>query len=200
MVEASLWRALDRVDRKTGHYSCRTTGYRVLNCPIKRHYLWFCQKMFPSLTFGSHPTTTFQGSSKTLALNQIFSFENLLHEIAHYCIASPARREVDNYGLGGALDMSGSEILLSYDLAEQEEEMASLLGICFMIDIGLSPDSTLYLQGWGSVTFDSLRIRCRIAQLKGLGLLSDDGSAVHWGRLSEYSWIDQEEEYRETMY
>jgi hypothetical protein len=65
----------------------------------------------------------------------------LIHEVAHFQLASPARRRVVDFGLGAGPDTgeraSADAAMCVFGLArETEEAMASLLGVLWEVELG----------------------------------------------------------------
>lgn len=59
-------------------------------------------------------------------------WSNVLHDIAHWLVADPARRKLPDFGLGNAPDSyTDSEPVVSEKQGDAEERQASLLGICY---------------------------------------------------------------------
>ena len=64
---------------------------------------------------------------------------NLIHEIAHWVVAPPERRELPDFGLGAIGFRNG---------AGDEESLASMLGILIERSLGLAWDDTWVLHEW----------------------------------------------------
>ena len=107
----------------------------------------------------------------------------LLHEIAHWQIAPPERRCLPDFGLGagpetGLKDQADAARNVDNRIKEQEEDLASLLGILWEVEVGGPALIAFCEQNWlelhdrpGTAThfisvFSSLRTR---------GLINDDG-------------------------
>ena len=78
---------------------------------------------------------------------------NLLHEVAHYQIASPQRRHKEGYGLG--LEPEGlyeryTPLLVSDFRAAYEESMASVLGLLWADELGYDWADEASSHGWGN--------------------------------------------------
>jgi hypothetical protein len=77
----------------------------------------------------------------------------LLHEVAHYQLAAPARRGLVDFGLGPGPETGNRERAMRaqslFGLArEREESMASLLGILWEAELGHPALASLLDQNW----------------------------------------------------
>jgi hypothetical protein len=77
----------------------------------------------------------------------------LLHEIAHWQICPPARRDLPDFGLGAGPETGRkdeADLARATDLAlqEREEAMASLLGILWEAEMGLPAIAAFTEQNW----------------------------------------------------
>ena len=77
----------------------------------------------------------------------------LLHEVAHYQLASPARRALPDFGLGagpetGRIEIADAARRLDWLARETEEQMASLLGILWEIELGQPGILAFQEQNW----------------------------------------------------
>jgi hypothetical protein len=106
----------------------------------------------------------------------------LLHEVAHYQLASPERRDLPDFGLGagpetGRIATADAALRLDGLARESEEQMASLLGILWEIELGQPGIEAFQEQNW----------------LEGAGRPgAADFFAATLGRLRDYQLIDQE--------
>ncbi|MGB8841127.1 MAG: hypothetical protein WCC64_08630, partial [Aliidongia sp.] len=104
------------------------------------------------------------------------------HEVAHYQLASPERRDLPDFGLGagpetGRIATADAALRLDGLAREYEEQMASLLGILWEIELGQPGIEAFQEQNW----------------LEGAGRPgAADFFAATLGRLSDYQLIDQE--------
>lgn len=75
---------------------------------------------------------------------------DLLHEVAHFQIASQSRRFKPGYGLGPEPEATNldADQLVSNETADNEESLASLLGILWQRHFGSDWGHTLTLHGW----------------------------------------------------
>lgn len=76
---------------------------------------------------------------------------NLVHDIAHYLVASDERRRMPEFGLGESPDTMSYRYLSSYidlEKANLEEEMASMLGILIEKEIGSDWKETWHFHNW----------------------------------------------------
>ena len=77
----------------------------------------------------------------------------LLHEAAHFQLASPERRQRIDFGLGpgpetGARALAGHATTLHGLAREREEAMASLLGILWEVELGHPALASFLDQNW----------------------------------------------------
>ncbi len=94
---------------------------------------------------------------------------NLIHEIAHFQIAAPDRRNTPNYGLGPGPNDRGVGCETTASTPVDEEVLASLLGIMWEVRLGFAFAKSLELHGWGRFGHDDLPSRTR--ELEDLGLV-----------------------------
>ncbi len=77
----------------------------------------------------------------------------LLHEVAHFQLAAPARRSVIDFGLGAGPDtgerIAAERAAVLFGVArEREEAMASLLGILWEVAVGQPALASFLDQNW----------------------------------------------------
>jgi hypothetical protein len=77
----------------------------------------------------------------------------ILHEVAHYLLAPPARRGLPDFGLGpgpDTRDRAGAERAVTLPVLEREtdEAMASLLGILWEAELGQPALASFLDQNW----------------------------------------------------
>ena len=77
----------------------------------------------------------------------------LIHEVAHWQIAPPARRALPDFGLGagpetGKIDEADAACCVGIDVKEQEELLASLLGILWEAALGHPAIRSFVEQNW----------------------------------------------------
>jgi len=107
----------------------------------------------------------------------------LLHEVAHYQLAAPARRRVVDFGLGagpetGARAAAERAAVLFGVAREREEAMASLLGILWEVTLGHPALASFLDQNWleGAGSPGAARHFTRIlAALQQQGFAAPDG-------------------------
>jgi hypothetical protein len=107
----------------------------------------------------------------------------LLHEIAHFQLAAPARRHIIDFGLGAGPetgDRAGADraACLFGVAREREEAMASLLGILWEIELGQPALASLLDQNWlegAGGAAASRHFETILAALHGGGFIDDDG-------------------------
>lgn len=100
-------------------------------------------------------------NGKTIALLNRYdvtrSDSDILHDVAHYLIASKRRRKCPEFGLGSSPDIGPprADLLINHNSAQYEEEEASLLGILMLKALRLKYLDTFHAHLW-TVTDDSL--------------------------------------------
>jgi hypothetical protein len=107
----------------------------------------------------------------------------LLHEVAHYQLASPERRPLIEFGLGpgpDTRDVPGAEraALLSGVERDREEALASLLGILWEVQLGHPALASFLDQNWLESAGDDRAARHFTEVLLSLqheGLVDDKG-------------------------
>jgi hypothetical protein len=116
----------------------------------------------------------------------------LLHEVAHYQLASPARRRLADFGLGagpetGAVAIADAARCLDWLARETEEQMASLLGILWEVELSQPGILAFQEQNWlegagrpGAAEF----LRATLARLQEWGLIDEDGRPLRTLRIS----------------
>jgi hypothetical protein len=116
----------------------------------------------------------------------------LIHEVAHYQIAAPARRFLPDFGLGAGPETGLIEIAEAARAAdaltrETEEAMASLLGILWEVELGQPAILAFQEQNWlegagrpGTAEF----FRATLGRLADLGLVDVDGRPTDTVRIA----------------
>lgn len=88
-----------------------------------------------------------------LTLKDSIKSYNLLHEIAHNQVASPRRRRKPEYGLGQSPEsFLRANFELKFESCEEEERLASILGILWERKLGHNFYSTLRSHCWLEVS------------------------------------------------
>jgi hypothetical protein len=107
----------------------------------------------------------------------------LLHEVAHYQLASPERRALPDFGLGagpetGEIAVAEAARRLDGLARESEEQMASLLGILWEIELGQPGILAFQEQNWlegagrpGAAAF----LDATLQRLRDYGVIDADG-------------------------
>jgi hypothetical protein len=107
----------------------------------------------------------------------------LLHEIAHFQIAAPARRKRADFGLGpgpetGDRRTAERQSILHGLAREREEAMASLLGILWEVELGQPALASFLDQNWlegAGRAGAALHFRSILARLRGGGFVTAAG-------------------------
>lgn len=82
------------------------------------------------------------------ALSTENTIANLFHEISHYVIAPKCRRALVAFGLGDEPWGCRAPMTVGRSKAHQEEEQASVLGICYERALGLDWWKTALDHNW----------------------------------------------------
>lgn len=110
----------------------------------------------------------------------------LLHEVAHYQLASPARRRLPDFGLGagpetGCVAAADAVRRIGDAARETEEQMASLLGILWEVELGQPGIRAFQEQNWlegagrqGAADFFTATLR----RLGDAGLIDGEGHPI----------------------
>lgn len=116
----------------------------------------------------------------------------LVHEVAHYQIAAPARRFLPDFGLGagpetGRIAIADAARAADAETREVEEAMASLLGILWEVELGQPAILAFQEQNWlegagraGTAEF----FRSTLGRLSTIGLIDADGRPTYAVRIS----------------
>jgi hypothetical protein len=116
----------------------------------------------------------------------------LIHEVAHYQLASPARRFLPDFGLGagpetGRVTEADGARRLDDAAREIEEQLASLLGVLWEIELGQPGIGAFQEQNWlegaGRPSAAQFLIE-RLDQLIALGLADEDGRPLTTVRIA----------------
>jgi len=116
----------------------------------------------------------------------------LIHEVAHYQLASPTRRFLPDFGLGagpetGRIAEADRARRLGDEARELEEQLASLLGILWELTLGqpgiLAFQEQNWLEGAGRPSAAAFLID-RLAILTEMGLIDQDGNPALAVRIS----------------
>jgi len=105
----------------------------------------------------------------------------LLHELAHWQLAPPARRRLVDFGLGPGPETGDVESALRVQCVfglerEREEAMASLLGILWEVELGHPALASFLDQNWLEGALDPARLPRAAAHFTSvLGMLRDVG-------------------------
>ncbi|MEI9986973.1 MAG: hypothetical protein WDN69_29715 [Aliidongia sp.] len=116
----------------------------------------------------------------------------LVHEVAHYQLASPARRALPDFGLGagpetGRIEIAEAARRVEWLARETEEQMASLLGILWEIELGQPGILAFQEQNWleGAGRPGTAGFFCATLQrLQDHGLVDEDGRPRYSLRIS----------------
>ena len=97
---------------------------------------------------------TFAYNGKTIALNEtkgsLRTDANIIHDIAHYAVASIERRKLPEFGLGTSPDRPRfrAKLVIDRSDAQHEEELASALGIYWEREFGMDWEHTYNDHCW----------------------------------------------------
>jgi len=100
------------------------------------------------LNWGRNPDDSFQYDKIDIACEGQDA-SNILHDIAHYVLASKEERAMEDFGLGDGPDSGESmKRKLSMRKCDKLEEQASVLGIFWEKSLNLNHDSTYVYHDW----------------------------------------------------
>ncbi len=130
------------------------------------------------------PSSYFSWDGSVLAVDTDISV--VLHDIAHWQLASPSRRRLPDFGLGASPETGYSFIAnkmrcIDNNLIELEECCASLLGIAWEVYFGLNAKESLVEQNWLELAereFTSDLFISTFWMLKEKGLIDSFGKPV----------------------
>ena len=117
----------------------------------------------------------------------------LIHEVAHFQLASPARRRLPDFGLGagpetGRIAEADRARCLGDAAREAEEQMASLLGVLWEVELGQPGIDAFQEQNWlegagraGTADF----FRATLERLGRIGLIDDAGRPTYTVRICD---------------
>lgn len=114
----------------------------------------------------------------------------LLHEIAHFQLAAPARRYIIDFGLGAGPETgdraAADDAACVFGLErEREEAMASLLGILWEVELGQPALASFLDQNWfegAGSTAAANHFETVLAALRAGGFIDDDGRPTRYCR------------------
>lgn len=110
----------------------------------------------------------------------------LIHEVAHWLVAPPARRSLIDFGLGagpesGRVEEANSAIAVGKEEQIREEALASLLGILWEVELGqpaiLAFLEQNWLEGWERPSCAE-NLADNVEALFQVGLISADGRPI----------------------
>lgn len=88
---------------------------------------------------------------KAIYLENLYDYSHLIHEIAHWLVASKKRRKLPEFGLGdpNGFGITGDNLLiLTFKKAQAEEERASAIGILAEKFLGFDWKRTYVYHNW----------------------------------------------------
>lgn len=107
------------------------------------------KKIGVTLNWKRKPSDSFQWDGTDIACKEQDA-SNIIHDIAHWIICTPARRKVEDFGLGPGPDSGESctTMVLTGKANSDEEEKASALGIWFEKQLNLDWKATADWHSW----------------------------------------------------
>lgn len=95
------------------------------------------------------PGRGYQWDGRSIATGGVHDAD-VLHDIAHWLVAAKRRRQLPEFGLGPSPSAHAQHTQrhLSYQFAQDEESMASLLGIAWERRLGMDWKDTVMEHGW----------------------------------------------------
>lgn len=74
---------------------------------------------------------------------------NVLHDVAHFQLATPIRRRMPDFGLGPSVDSQGwAPRVIPSNQSDIEENIVSILGILWERELGINHIDTLHDHNW----------------------------------------------------
>lgn len=110
----------------------------------------------------------------------------LIHEVAHWLVATPERRRLLDFGLGagpesGRVAEADAQLCVTKDVQIEEEALASLLGILWEVELGqpaiLAFLEQNWLEGWGRPACAE-NLRANLDRLLARGLIDAGGRPI----------------------
>ncbi len=140
---------------------CRRFGFKILEMSPQQHFTW-------------------DGEAVAVDLEPSV----LIHELAHYQLAAPARRAVLDFGLGAGPETgrkAEADAVQSLFLPERdvEEGLCSLLGILWEAELGQPAVLAFLEQNWlegGSSLHNIAHFRKVVRWLGAMGLIDHNGA------------------------
>jgi len=192
LVLAAFERALDGTPLETAVFRRIAASRMAEDGPVDR---WHADAVALAERFAMRPLAE--------APQQAFSWDGarvrtesepavLVHEVAHYQIAAPARRFLPDFGLGagpetGQIAIADAARAADAQTRETEEAMASLLGILWEVELGQPAIHAFQEQNWlegagrpGTAEF----FRATLQRLGDIGLVDDEGRPSYTVRIS----------------
>lgn len=119
---------------------------------------------------------------KDIAARRLEPME-LLHEMAHWLVASPERRKLPDFGLGlGPFSGLRADPVVPQLLSEEEEWRASVLGVLLERKAGLPYKETLRAHGWTESEDPDDNLTTTILELIDAGHITPDLEPVFDGK------------------
>jgi hypothetical protein len=139
---------------------CRRFGFGILDVDPKSWFTW-------------------DGSNVAIRMEPSV----LIHEVAHYQCAAPARRSVLDFGLGCGPESGGREVAdavqtLFLPERDVEEALCSLLGILWEAELGQPALLAFLEQNWmegGTSLHNVAHFRKIVRWLREMALIDEDG-------------------------
>ena len=130
------------------------------------------------------PSSYFSWDGRVMAVDTDTSV--VLHDIAHWQLASPSRRRLPDFGLGASPETGYTRVAnkmkcIDNNLIELEECCASLLGIAWEVHFGLNARESFVEQNWLELAerkFTSDLFISTFSMLKKRGLLDNFGNPL----------------------
>ncbi len=110
----------------------------------------------------------------------------LIHEVAHWLVATPERRRLLDFGLGagpesGRVAEADAQLCVTKDVQIEEEALASLLGILWEVELGqpaiLAFLEQNWLEGWERPACAE-NLRANLERLMARGLIDAAGRPI----------------------
>lgn len=146
----------------------------IVNPTIKRKITILAKRVKCPLNWNRTPGYAWDGKDVGCA---VMDASTILHDIAHYALATKESRKAVDFGLGFSPDTdvrdAQEKLIYNYHICGQIEAKASALGIYWEKKLGLSWESTADFHSWNNRSdltkaWEKLRYQIKKYSLKGI--------------------------------
>jgi hypothetical protein len=133
----------EKVAERILHFEGKSTPQRLAKA--KKRIIAVGEKL--GMKFSkSDPKKSFNWTGETANIGRL-AVSNIIHEVAHYMVATSANRNMPDFGLGAGIESGVYTPPLYHDSVDQEV-LASYLGIMWERHLGLDIVPTLIDHSW----------------------------------------------------